>query len=107
MMSSTPAASTPTHPLPFPSSYHLRYGNSPISIGECHQPWQKLPSGSGVASTQDAMGATTMLVLSAMLLLLAEQRARAASDAGFSVEFIHRDSPRSPFHDPALSPHGR
>ena len=53
------------------------------------------------------MGATTMLVLSAMLLLLAEQRARAASDAGFSVEFIHHDSPRSPFHDPALYPHGR
>lgn len=26
---------------------------------------------------------------------------------GFSVEFIHRDSAKSPFHDPALSPHDR
>ena len=26
---------------------------------------------------------------------------------GFSVEFIHRDSVKSPFHDPSLSPHAR
>ncbi|PAN32558.1 hypothetical protein PAHAL_5G496300 [Panicum hallii] len=49
----------------------------------------------------------TVLVLSGLLVLLAGQRACAAPGAGFSVEFIHRDSPRSPFHDPALSPHGR
>ncbi|RCV24937.1 hypothetical protein SEVIR_5G123300v4 [Setaria viridis] len=51
----------------------------------------------------------TALVLFA-LLVLAGQRACAASDAGgggFRVEFIHRDSARSPFHDPALSPHDR
>ncbi|XBI49790.1 hypothetical protein VPH35_113297 [Triticum aestivum] len=29
------------------------------------------------------------------------------TDGGFSVELIHRDSPRSPFHDPSLTPHGR
>nr|CAB3472000.1 unnamed protein product [Digitaria exilis] len=53
------------------------------------------------------MDATGLLPFS-FLLLLAGHRAFAASDAGgFSVEFIHRDSPRSPFHNPALSPHGR
>uniref|UniRef100_M8ATQ9 Uncharacterized protein n=1 Tax=Aegilops tauschii TaxID=37682 RepID=M8ATQ9_AEGTA len=26
---------------------------------------------------------------------------------GFSVELIHRDSARSPFHDPSLTPHAR
>nr|CAB3476028.1 unnamed protein product [Digitaria exilis] len=53
------------------------------------------------------MDATGLLPFS-FLLLLAGHRAFVASDAGgFSVEFIHRDSPRSPFHNPALSPHGR
>ncbi|CAO2205376.1 unnamed protein product [Urochloa humidicola] len=54
----------------------------------------------------------TVLALFALLLLLAGQRracaaSGAAGGGGFSVEFIHRDSPRSPFHDPALSPHAR
>ncbi|CAO2181125.1 unnamed protein product [Urochloa humidicola] len=51
------------------------------------------------------MEATVLVLFS---LLLAGQRACAASGAGgLSVEFIHRDSPRSPFHDPSLSPHAR
>ncbi|WVZ72542.1 hypothetical protein U9M48_020982 [Paspalum notatum var. saurae] len=59
------------------------------------------------------MATTTAAVplLLALVLHLAGQRARAASgagEAGFSVEFIHRDSHRSPFRDPApLSPHAR
>ncbi|CAO2193921.1 unnamed protein product [Urochloa humidicola] len=52
------------------------------------------------------MEATVLVLFS--LLLLAGQRDCAASGAGgLSVEFIHRDSPRSPFHDPALSPQAR
>ncbi|CAL4951965.1 unnamed protein product [Urochloa decumbens] len=56
------------------------------------------------------MEATVLVLFS--LLLLAGQQACAASGAagggdGFSVELIHRDSPRSPFHDPALSPQAR
>jgi hypothetical protein len=57
------------------------------------------------------MGATMLhvLLLSA-LLLAAGHRSFAASssdDVGFSVELIHRDSARSPFHDPALFPPAR
>jgi hypothetical protein len=60
------------------------------------------------------MEATTMLrllLLSTLLLVAAGQSSFAASPSsgggGFNVEFIHRDSVRSPFHDPALSPHAR
>ncbi|CAM0880116.1 unnamed protein product [Alopecurus aequalis] len=31
----------------------------------------------------------------------------ASVGGGFSVEFIHRDSAKSPFHDPSLTAHGR
>ncbi|TVU21536.1 hypothetical protein EJB05_31177, partial [Eragrostis curvula] len=48
------------------------------------------------------MEATTLPVLLLFAFLLTGRRC-----CGFSVEFIHRDSPRSPFHDPALSPHER
>ncbi|TVU21535.1 hypothetical protein EJB05_31176, partial [Eragrostis curvula] len=48
------------------------------------------------------MEATALPVLLLFAFLLAGQRC-----CGFSVELIHRDSPRSPFHDPALSPHAR
>jgi hypothetical protein len=55
------------------------------------------------------MEAATMLRV--LLLLAAGQSSFAASPSssggGFSVELIHRDSVRSPFHDPALSPHAR
>jgi len=57
------------------------------------------------------MEATTMLLL--FTLLLAGQRgctctaSVAAGEGGFSVDFIHRDSARSPFRHPALSPHAR
>ena len=56
------------------------------------------------------MEATTMLLL--FTLLLAGQRgctctASVAGEGGFSVDFIHRDSARSPFRHPALSPHAR
>ncbi|XP_062232809.1 aspartic proteinase CDR1-like [Phragmites australis] len=54
------------------------------------------------------MEATMSRVLLLFALLLAGQRGCTASGAGgFSMEFIHRDSARSPFHDPALSSHGR
>jgi hypothetical protein len=60
------------------------------------------------------MEATTMLrvlLLSTLLLVAAGQSSFAAPPSsgggGFNVEFIHRDSIRSPFHDPALSPHAR
>jgi hypothetical protein len=58
------------------------------------------------------MEATTVLrVLLSTLLLAAGQSSFAPSlssgGGGFSVEFIHRDSVHSPFHDPALSPHAR
>uniref|UniRef100_A0A0E0BY12 Peptidase A1 domain-containing protein n=1 Tax=Oryza meridionalis TaxID=40149 RepID=A0A0E0BY12_9ORYZ len=53
--------------------------------------------------------APSVLVLLGVVLLVAGGRLCecAASGGGFSVEFIHRDSPRSPFHDPALTAHGR
>ena len=57
------------------------------------------------------MEATTMLLL--FTLLLAGQRgctctaSVVAGEGGFSVDFIHRDSARSPFRHPALSPHAR
>uniref|UniRef100_M8BEJ3 Xylanase inhibitor N-terminal domain-containing protein n=1 Tax=Aegilops tauschii TaxID=37682 RepID=M8BEJ3_AEGTA len=41
------------------------------------------------------------------LFLILTQLACGYTDGGFSVELIHRDSPRSPFHDPSLTPHGR
>jgi hypothetical protein len=57
------------------------------------------------------MGATMLRVLLiSALLLAAGHRSFAASSsdhAGFSVELIHRDSNRSPLHDPALSPPAR
>ncbi|KAL6626861.1 hypothetical protein ACP70R_030587 [Stipagrostis hirtigluma subsp. patula] len=55
------------------------------------------------------MDATMPSLLLLFALLLAGRRGcTAASGAsGFSVEFIHRDSARSPFHDPALPSHGR
>ncbi|XP_066329887.1 aspartic proteinase CDR1-like [Miscanthus floridulus] len=57
------------------------------------------------------MEATTMLLL--FTLLLAGQRgctctaSVVAGEGGFSVDFIHHDSARSPFRLPALSPHAR
>ncbi|XP_062199885.1 aspartic proteinase CDR1-like [Phragmites australis] len=54
------------------------------------------------------MEATMLRALLLFSLLLAGKRCCTASGAGgFSVEFIHRDSARSPFHEPALSSHGR
>uniref|UniRef100_A0A0E0JEV0 Peptidase A1 domain-containing protein n=1 Tax=Oryza punctata TaxID=4537 RepID=A0A0E0JEV0_ORYPU len=41
------------------------------------------------------------------VLLVAGRLCECAASGGFSVEFIHRDSPWSPFHDPALTAHGR
>ncbi|BAD67993.1 putative CDR1 [Oryza sativa Japonica Group] len=56
-----------------------------------------------------AMAPSSVLVLLGVVLLVAGGRLCecAASGGGFSVEFIHRDSPRSPFHDPAFTAHGR
>ncbi|KQK03000.1 aspartic proteinase CDR1 [Brachypodium distachyon] len=57
------------------------------------------------------METTTPLLLVGVLLLaaplLGSSAAVGAEEDGFSVEFIHRDSVKSPFHDPALTPHGR
>lgn len=50
----------------------------------------------------------TMLLLLALLLLARQCTASdAAGEGGFSVDFIHRDSARSPFAQPALPPHAR
>lgn len=48
-----------------------------------------------------------VLIVLAALLLAGGCSAAPAPVDGFSVEFIHRDSARSPFHDPALAPHAR
>ncbi|KAL5226693.1 hypothetical protein ABZP36_014958 [Zizania latifolia] len=52
----------------------------------------------------------SMLVLLAVVLIAGRLCDCAASGGagagGFSVEFIHRDSARSPFHDTALTAHG-
>ncbi|XP_037463261.1 aspartic proteinase CDR1-like [Triticum dicoccoides] len=48
------------------------------------------------------------VVLAVQLCVCTELRNNGSrGDDGFSVEFIHRDSVRSPFHDPSLTAHGR
>ncbi|KAF0916118.1 hypothetical protein E2562_000724 [Oryza meyeriana var. granulata] len=65
---------------------------------------------STMAAAAAAVAPSVLVLLGALLVAgrLCECAANGgAGGGGFRVEFVHRDSPRSPFHDPALTAHGR
>ncbi|XP_040383630.1 aspartic proteinase CDR1-like [Oryza brachyantha] len=63
----------------------------------------KAKRSSGCSTAAAAAMAPSVLVLFGALLVAG----RLSAGGGFSVEFVHRDSPGSPFRDPALTAHGR
>ncbi|XP_020573795.1 aspartic proteinase CDR1-like [Phalaenopsis equestris] len=59
--------------------------------------------GSSTRSSSSSSIAVSLLILSAVGLL----PLLAHSNGGFSMELIHRDSPKSPFYDPTSTPYSR